>query len=466
MKVRYRKTSFTVSLLFSDVFLILTSLKVSFWLRFESNIISTPLGVPDYHVYAQAFGLVVLLMVIFFKVFGLYKEQKIVVITEELALLLKAVSTTMLILLSFSFFYRGFSFSRGYLITVWALTPCLVIGGRAALGYAYTYYRRSTGKFNEIVLVGATHDAAKFAIKVQREPRWCSKVVGVFDRRYPIGSTYKKMKILGPSDHVEQYLSENEHINELVVTADHLNHGQIMKLMTVCDKHLVSFKWAADILDFLATRMIVRYEMGLPLLSHSEPPLMEWENRILKRGVDILFTTLGLIALMPFLILVAVIIKLDSKGPVFYKQNRVGEDGEVFHIYKFRTMKVGAEKETGPVWAKEHDDRRTRIGGFLRRYNIDELPQLWNVWRGDMSLVGPRPERPHFVGQFKEDIPRYMARHRIKSGLTGWAQVHGLRGNTSIQERTKYDLYYIENWSVLLDIKIIFMTLFAFKNAY
>ncbi len=161
-----------------------------------------------------------------------------------------------------------------------------------------------------------------------------------------------------------------------------------------------------------------------------------------------------------------ILIKMDDGGPLFYFQERVGRDYKVFNVIKFRTMKMDAEKETGPVWAKANDTRRTRFGNFLRRSNIDELPQLWNVLRGDMSLVGPRPERPHFVSQFRETIPRYMARHKVKSGITGWAQVNGFRGNTSIRERLKYDLYYMENWSLLFDIEIIFMTTFAYKNAY
>jgi len=172
------------------------------------------------------------------------------------------------------------------------------------------------------------------------------------------------------------------------------------------------------------------------------------------------------IFLCPILILAALAVKLTDGGDIFYRQERVGQDGKNFTLFKFRTMRSDAEQNTGPVWAKKQDDRCTAVGGFLRRFNLDELPQLWNVVRGDMSLVGPRPERPHFVNQFRSEIPRYMTRHKIKSGITGWAQVNGLRGNTSLQERIKYDLYYAENWSLLFDLEILFMTLFAFKNAY
>jgi exopolysaccharide biosynthesis polyprenyl glycosylphosphotransferase len=186
----------------------------------------------------------------------------------------------------------------------------------------------------------------------------------------------------------------------------------------------------------------------------------------LKRTTDIVLSSVALAMLSPLFLILAAVVKWDSAGPVFYRQQRVGEDGRRFVLFKFRTMKLGAEDKTGPVWTQENDPRRTRFGAFLRRNNLDELPQLWNVLKGDMSLVGPRPERPFFVGRFQEDIPRYMARHSIRSGITGWAQVNGLRGNTSIEERTKFDLYYIENWSLGLDLRILLMTFFARRNAY
>ena len=187
---------------------------------------------------------------------------------------------------------------------------------------------------------------------------------------------------------------------------------------------------------------------------------------MVKRTFDLTISVFLLTLLTPLLLLIAVAIKLNDSDPIFYKQERVGQDEKHFNLYKFRTMRVNAETHTGPVWARPEDKRITRIGLFLRRTNLDELPQLWNVLLGNMSLVGPRPERPHFVKQFRDQIPRYMARHKIKSGLTGWAQIQGLRGDTSLEERIKYDLYYIENWTLMMDIEILLATPFAFKNAY
>jgi exopolysaccharide biosynthesis polyprenyl glycosylphosphotransferase len=229
---------------------------------------------------------------------------------------------------------------------------------------------------------------------------------------------------------------------------------------------MVEFRLVADLLGMVTSSVDMRSIDGVPLLGLKESPLNESHSRFLKRLLDIMFSFAGIIALSPFLLLIACAVKLTSPGPVFYLQKRVGEDGRRFAIIKFRTMVDKAEKGVGRVWAKKDDPRRTSVGGFLRKFNLDELPQIFNVLKGEMSLVGPRPERPHFVGKFKEDIPRYMARHKIRSGMTGWAQVNGLRGNTSIEERTKYDLYYVENWSLAFDLKILFMSLFALKNAY
>ncbi len=466
MKVRYRQTYFTISLFVSDIFMILAALHAAFWLRFTSGIVPASMGVPDAQEYTQTYALVVILMIAVYRAYALYIEERVLAFWEELSLVLRASTVTLLILLALSFFYRGFEFSRGYLLVIWILIPIFVLAARTALGYAYMGYRRAKGKHKDILLVGANHDSVKFALGIAAEPRLCARIVGILDDRTAKGDAYKRLPVLGRVGDLDAVLTAHGQINEVVITDPALEHRDIMQVLMVCEKHLVGFKWSPDILGLIATRMRVRHEHGLPLLSVRESPLLDWENRLIKRAADMLLSLAGLVLLSPVLAVIAVWVKSDSEGPVFYRQERVGEDGKTFDLFKFRTMKVGAEAATGPVWAKENDDRRTRIGGFLRKTNLDELPQLWNVFKGDMSLVGPRPERPHFVGQFRESIPRYMGRHRIKSGITGWAQVHGLRGNTSIEERTKYDLYYIENWSLALDVKILFRTFFAFKNAY
>ena len=229
---------------------------------------------------------------------------------------------------------------------------------------------------------------------------------------------------------------------------------------------MITFNMVPDMFRIMTGSMDMQTVDDIPLLGVSRWPLDYFWNRTLKRLEDVVGSLLGLTLIAPLLGIAAILVKRSSPGPVFYRQKRCGENGREFTIYKLRTMHADAEKTTGPVWAVENDPRRTRLGTVLRSTNIDELPQLWNVFRGDMSLVGPRPERPHFVEKFRDDINHYMWRHVSKPGMTGWAQVNGLRGNTSIGERIKYDLYYLENWSLSFDFKILLRTFFANRNAY
>jgi exopolysaccharide biosynthesis polyprenyl glycosylphosphotransferase len=221
-----------------------------------------------------------------------------------------------------------------------------------------------------------------------------------------------------------------------------------------------------DLFGVLTSKVSVQHIGDVPLIGVSKWPLDLFWNRVIKRAEDVVGATIGLLVSAPVIAMAAVLIRRSSPGPAFYRQIRCGEAGREFTIYKLRTMRDNAEDDTGPRWAVEDDPRRTRVGAFLRRHNLDELPQFWNVLKGNMSLVGPRPERPHFVEQFKEDISRYMWRHVYKPGMTGWAQINGLRGNTDIGERIKYDLYYLENWSLAFDFKILVQTLVKTDNAY
>ncbi len=466
MKVRNRRTYYAVSLLISDLCMILGAFHFTFWFRFESGLFPLPLGHPDFRIYLRGLVVAAPLMIAAFRASGLYIEERISTFMEETLMVVKAVAVSFLLLLAASFFFRQNTFSRVYLPLAWVGVTLYVLVGRYALAILYLEYRRRHNKFNEILMVGANRNAAWYALHQLRQFRLCTKVVGILDRHYPGITKYKGVSVLGRPEDLERVLAENPHFNEVIVATPDVSHDRVVEMMAHCDKNLVSFKWVPDVLGLAATQMRVHYKFGLALLSPKESPLAEWENRLLKRAMDVVLASVALIALLPVFAIIAAVIVLDSRGPVFYRQERVGEDGRVFLLYKFRTMRPNAEKETGPVWARENDARRTRVGSVLRKLNFDELPQLCNVFVGDMSLVGPRPERPHFVGRFREDIPHYMGRHHIKSGITGWAQVNGLRGNTSIEERTKYDLFYIENWSLLLDFKILFMTLFAFKNAY
>jgi len=258
-------------------------------------------------------------------------------------------------------------------------------------------------------------------------------------------------------------------VDEVIIALPNANSEDLLNVIAHCDRSTISIKVLPDQFQIMAGQLSVGELSGLPLLNLRDVALRGWKLT-LKRAIDLVGSAIGLVLLSPLMFLIAILIKLDSPGPALYTQERMGLDGKRFYLFKFRTMRADAEAH-GPGWTRPDDPRRTRLGAFLRRTNLDELPQLINVLLGDMSLVGPRPERPIYVEEFRKRIPRYMERHREKAGITGWAQVNGLRGDTSIEERTKYDLWYIENWSVWLDIKIILMTIWQTitggnENAY
>jgi Undecaprenyl-phosphate glucose phosphotransferase len=261
---------------------------------------------------------------------------------------------------------------------------------------------------------------------------------------------------------------QRDRIDQLYVALPLDEHAKMVSLVESANRAIVEVKVVPDLVQVIALRARLEELDGIPIINIHDVPLRGF-NSVLKRAIDVGLSGLGLIALTPVLAVLALIVRLSSPGPAFFRQERMGLDGRSFWVWKFRSMYDEAERETGPIWAREDDPRCTPVGRFLRRSNLDEIPQLWNVFTGDMSLVGPRPERPFFVEQFKQRMPQYMLRHKVKAGLTGWAQVNGWRGNTSIEKRIEYDLYYIENWSVMLDIKIMWLTLikgFFHKHAY
>ena len=257
-------------------------------------------------------------------------------------------------------------------------------------------------------------------------------------------------------------------VDQVIIGLPEASHDQLLDIISQCDSQHVTIRVFPDLFQIMASPVTIDDLNGVPLLTIRDVALRGW-RLALKRGMDLLISGIGLVFISPLMLLIAFLVKLDSPGPVFYAQERVGLDAKPFPVIKFRSMRVDAEEKTGPVWATKDDPRRTRLGTFLRKYSLDELPNLFNVLLGHMSLVGPRPERPMFVDQFKQTVPHYMDRHKEKAGMTGWAQVNGMRGDTSILERTKYDLWYIENWSLLLDIKILVLQIFRLfrdENAY
>ena len=322
---------------------------------------------------------------------------------------------------------------------------------------------------DRILIIGAGEVGRMLLQKVLQNPKLGYQVVGIVDNsKASAGSTVFGIPTLGTIVDIP-WIIEKHAIDEVIIGLPESSHQDLVGIISLCEREKVGIRVFPDVFQIMASEVGIGDLGGLPLLTIRDVALQGWKLT-LKRGMDVVVSGISLIISSPFLLLTALLIKLESPGPVFYVQERMGLDARPFKILKFRSMRQDAEVG-GPGWTTEDDPRRTKLGSIIRRFNIDELPQLINVLIGDMSLVGPRPERPVYVEQFRQSIPRYMDRHREKAGMTGWAQVNGLRGDTSIVERTKYDLWYIENWSLGLDIKIILRTIIQLllgtnQNAY
>jgi exopolysaccharide biosynthesis polyprenyl glycosylphosphotransferase len=349
-------------------------------------------------------------------------------------------------------------FPRVMVIYAWLLTIVLVTGGRSILSWL-RFLLRKRGVWTDRLLIVGTGDVGRMILqKVRQMPSLGYRVIGFVDGDTPPGRQIMGVPVLGSVDDLPDLIREHA-IEEVIIGRSELTHQEALAIISRCERGQVGVKIFPDLFQIIATELSIGDLGGLPLLSVRDVALRGWKLT-LKRSVDLVGSAVSLIVLSPVLMFIALAIKLNSPGPVFYAQERMGLDAKPFWCLKFRSMRSDAERD-GPGWTTENDPRVTGVGKFLRRVSLDELPQLINVLLGEMSLVGPRPERPVYVDQFRRSIPRYMDRHREKAGMTGWAQVNGLRGDTSIAERTKYDLWYIENWSLWLDFKIILRTVLA-----
>ncbi len=441
------------------------------WIRFNSGWI--PLfhdRPPDrlYFMYGWGAAIATLLFLFLFRSLGLYVRPQTGSFSGKIPRLVRASGLGMLLSTALAFALRTDPpFSRLTVLLALATITLLLLIERFILFHAEIRFARRHRAQNRILILGTDDVAARLRQAVERDPRLRSTVIGFLSVRdnSTLDPAIPSDMLLGSLRELETLLTTHRP-NQIILADTELSHHQTVELILLCERNLIAFNVVPDLFRVLTSDVDVRTVDDIPLLGVGQWPLDVFWNRALKRVEDVIGAFLGLILAAPLLALAAWLIKRESPGPAFYRQERCGENGRTFVLWKLRTMRTDAERETGPVWTKPDDPRRTRIGAFLRRWNLDELPQLWNVLKGDMSLVGPRPERPHFVEQFKEDITRYMWRHVSKPGMTGWAQVNGLRGNTSIEERIKYDLYYLEHWSLAFDFKILLRTLFARQNAY
>jgi exopolysaccharide biosynthesis polyprenyl glycosylphosphotransferase len=370
----------------------------------------------------------------------------------------------MFVVLSVAFFYREFSYSRAVLILIYLNSIILILFWRWIIFKIEQYLYNRGRELKNVLIIGSNLNSQKIYSDIKNSKQPGLKVIG-YCSKDKINSA--ENNYLGDIDNIRNII-EIENIEVIIAILTVNDHSKLLDIIHQCEGLNVEFMFMPDIIELMNSKVRIKSISGIPFLTLKDIPINLW-NRILKRTFDIIFSLMFLIITLPISIILTILIKIESKGPLFYLQERVGLEGKIFKLIKFRSMRLDAEDRSGPVWAKNDDNRTTKIGGFIRRFSLDEIPQFINVLKGDMSVVGPRPERPFFVEQFKERIPKYLERHCVKSGITGWAQVNGLRGNTPLDERIRYDIYYIENWSLLLDIFIIFRTIkeiFFAENAY
>ena len=411
-------------------------------------------------------ALVLVLFPVAYRQSRLYATNRVRTHLEEVFELFKATITGSLVLVALTYFGRE-RYSRLTLALFAGYSFLLVATTRVLFRIWLESLRRKGLNLKSILLVGAGELGERVVETIGQHRELGFRVTGVLSRDLLLpGTTVRGAPVVGTADDLEQALRERP-VDQVILALPSEDMPLIKSLMERLALHTVDVKIVPDLFQYVTLYGGLEEFGGLPIVSLQGGPLEGW-NLVAKRAFDVLFSALALLILSPLMLLTALAVKLTSRGPVLYRQERMGMDGAVFRILKFRTMRTDSE-QAGPRMATAEDDRRTAVGALLRRTSLDELPQLFNVLRGDMSLVGPRPERPVFIEEFKRQIPKYHLRHKVKSGITGWAQINGLRGQTSIQKRIEYDLYYIENWSLLLDLKILVRTAlggFLSRNAY
>lgn len=363
---------------------------------------------------------------------------------------------------------KEMNISRWFLFIFTTTNIILGSGARLLLSHMLRLARRKGYNLKHVILVGYSRVAEAYIDRIFVNPQWGYYIHGILDDNIEVGTTYKKVPVIGTVQHLDAFLAKMK-LDEIAITLSINEYEKLEKIVTTCEKSGVHTKFVPDYQSFFPTKPYTEDLYGLPVINIRNVPLSNTYNRIIKRIVDIFGAIVALILFGIPMIITAIIIKATSKGPIIFSQIRVGKHNKEFKMYKFRSMELQPEGEEKKAWTTSTDPRVTGIGKIIRKTSIDELPQLFNVLKGDMSLVGPRPERPFFVEKFKEEIPRYMIKHQVSPGLTGWAQINGYRGDTSIRKRIEHDLYYIENWSLGLDFKILFLTFFKGfinKNAY
>ena len=456
-----------------DAVVVIVSYAFAWWLKFSSGFVDKEIGVLSFEFYMRALILIVPLYILLYYAFNLYTPKRVQGRRLEFSNIVLANTVGLLILMAGFFLALSYSeqlknFSRSMFIYFFMINIILEEIERLMIRAFLRSIRKNGYNQKHILLVGYSKAAEQYIDRIKQNPQWGYNIRGILDDNIARGTMYKGVKVIGSVGNLSYILPENK-LDEIAITLGLEEYYKLEKIVAECEKSGVHTKFIPDYGNIIPTRPYTEDLLGLPVINIRYVPLSNTFNALIKRLTDIIGSIICIIIFSPIMLTSAVLVKMTSKGPLIFKQERVGLHNKPFQMYKFRTMYVQTEEEEKKGWTQKNDPRVTSVGRFLRKTSLDEFPQLFNVLKGDMSLVGPRPERPQYVEKFREEIPRYMITHQVRPGMTGWAQVNGYRGDTSIRKRIEHDLYYIENWTLGLDIKILFLTVFKGfinKNAY
>lgn len=451
-----------------DAAVIAAAYSISWFLRFKTGIFDLDEGVLPFRHYYSALIFIIPAYLILYYAFSLYTPKRVQGRRLEGSNIIKANTLGLLMFIVVLYVSKQADFSRNMIFIFYVVNIMLEMLVRNLIRYGLRNIRRKGLNLKHILLVGYSRAAEEYIDRIQANPQWGYLVRGILDDHEEKGREYKGIKVIGSIENLLIILPQNR-LDEIAITLGLNEYNRLEHIVGLCEKSGVHTKFIPDYMNIIPTRPYTEDLLGLPVVNIRHVPLTNTFHALLKRIMDFIGSILALIVASPFMLIIALLIKTTSKGPVFFSQERVGLHNKPFRMYKFRSMTVQDEKKEKGAWTTKGDARVTGIGKVIRKTSMDELPQLYNILKGDMSLVGPRPERPFFVDKFKEEIPRYMVKHQVRPGLTGWAQINGYRGDTSIRKRIDHDLYYIENWTLGLDFKILFLTIFkgfVNKNAY
>lgn len=453
-----------------DAVVIAISYLLAWLIKFATPLSDMEPGVTALSVetYFSALYFIVPGYVLLYYVFNMYTPKRATRRKYEIAGIIKANTVGTMLFMVVLYAFKIEHFSRLLVGLFYIMNIVLATFSKTMIRNVLQYFRKKGYNLKYVLLVGYSRAAEEYITRINANPQWGYVVRGILDDRVPSGTLYKGIKVLGKIENLLYILPENK-LDEIAVTLALEDYNRLERIVDLCEKSGVHTKFIPDYNSIVPSRPYTEDLMGLPVINIRYVPLTNTLNWIAKRAIDVVGSLVGLIIASPVMLIAAVFVKTSSPGPIIFKQERVGLHNKPFYMYKFRTMEMQKPSQEKKAWTVKGDPRVTKVGKILRKTSLDELPQLFNILAGEMSLVGPRPERPLFVEKFKEEVPRYMIKHQVRPGLTGWAQINGYRGDTSIRKRIEYDIFYIENWTMSLDFKIMFLTIFKGfinKNAY